>query len=1284
MTISYEAIRTALSKGEMLKWDGFGEHKGGEIALSTGAQRRLFNHLLLQESAAVAQAHEDLFVGLVDAWNSEDPSEAPSLPASSQAKSDCGVWRLHQIETLGFGGLNAHDGPVFSMFVNGLNWCLEGQNGSGKTSLTSAIVWAMTGKSIREQDGPIEELGLRYPVRDEQANRKGDWPPLASFPTSPSSLAKTAEVWVRLTFKSGDNDIATAVRSLSSPPNGKPVFQSTVDARLLASPELVETGLLMPCRLSRIGFGEKSQSLYEAVKIVTGLDRFADLADGCVNLTHAGRSFLRFGKQNGIENLEATFAGQMLEARKKAELSAFAIPKGLTLASKDAVVTLDATAKMASDEATSHLDLLRAEVPPNCDIATLVGRRRIRDAVSSARAVVSLGTKGIGLFDAWRALTNAAETPGLEAIPGRIEEIEFKLEEALNWHARQVADERFRLKALAARLHVTSLDNLDDTRCPLCDSPLLSDTQKQLKAELLALRHAGIEAGRTLEDRCRGFKEELQELLPKDLHRHRDALRSSDPRQSYFEALCDRFCNEPPFGDLLLALGKRTGETLLKQRSSLPSFSTSVAAPVSDEAAVVIEVRQQAEEARRIVALVAWWRDHRQAFLASWQELIGQKPGEGDVPSGIERELARLEAALAKSEPLDEIAAHLRAAAQAATRWRPIREQQDVREAIAKAIEPLKGLRSLVGAETARSIAALSTRIRDLLARIHLRERLAYETTSLEKKTVRVGGWFEPGMQIDASLVANTSWLRAILWAFVLALREETVEKLGANPFPLLLLDDPQATFDPRNEREWADEIARLGESGAAHVFLTTHSRRFAQVLVDHSKFSGVKGLIGGVNKGNGVATIVNGGELERLWSEALEKNDDVLARAFIAAVRIYCEDLLKFMLRGQGQKVPDMTLGELEKQLRKLQASQVRPFNTDVFAKLIKTLSGGGGKPLNLINEVHHKADETFGLAEAKQVKEFWENTLRGEIQNAFAAFDSFESFHGEPRVFPWPDHPIPFPEGLKPTVRALTFLETGIAAAAKSDGLAGDGIVTVKEWDAGKSVVLPGHEVFQLAASTLDPVASVGDVLIVSPFAKVHPRNLVVASVGGSLLARRYNEVPGHPGIVVLTAQGADPQSLSAPVLMPIERAECRKIVGTIFASHRLSTPKLDHSREIVELEEAASLMALVKGCHLLRVSGSSAEPIALNGQFLITSGIERSPSQLNELDGRPIVAVDEDGVRYFKRLRCAASLAVLESLNPDRVHSVSVLSLDGNSPFPTITHAMEVIGVLFELPT
>ena len=119
---------------------------------------------------------------------------------------------------------------------------------------------------------------------------------------------------------------------------------------------------------------------------------------------------------------------------------------------------------------------------------------------------------------------------------------------------------------------------------------------------------------------------------------------------------------------------------------------------------------------------------------------------------------------------------------------------------------------------------------------------------SLGRKAVNVEGSFDPGIQIDALLVANTSWLRAILWVFVFALREETIEQAGSNPMPLVLLDDPQVTFDPRNKRKWRRRSRApptlMRPTLGMQLILTTHERQFFQFLVDEHLLKGQQGFV--------------------------------------------------------------------------------------------------------------------------------------------------------------------------------------------------------------------------------------------------------------------------------------------------------------------------------------------------------------------------------------------------------------------------------------------------------
>lgn len=1288
MGISFAEATRYLLAGQPLSWPTFEGHNGGSLKLATAEQRRLFAFLLDQDRSKIVSGDEQLFPGLIAAWKQEgvDPAQEGGI---APIESAGGTWRLERVQASGFGGLTLFGGPLFEMQVNRENWCLHGQNGSGKTSIASAILWALTGRRIREHEGPVDEHGDRATVTTDTGKKLGEWPPIASYPETPEDLSKPAEVWVRLTFSNDEGEAATAYRRLVSRSDAEPIQEATIDARLVAAPQLLETGLLMPARIAAIGFGERSRSLYEAVKLVTGLDELSDIAECCGQITHRGRRFLKFAKEKGIENLKEKFNEGIAKAMGQVTELGLTLPDNLSLGRESLVADLKEAAKEASAKAGHYLATLKSELAPPIDTSTHDGRTVVLNAVAAARAIVNQGTRTILLFEAWTALKVAGDSTEFASLSKAIEEASDQLERALAWHASQKADEKFRLKALAARFFVPPHEHSGFAKCPLCASILSGKDQQLLAAELSDLKKDATEAERRLEDVCRGIEADLMGLLPQELRKHLDLLVKAEPKVAYAAAVLEHLCEEHPFDDVLTGLAERVKSKVSEQQMTLPTFEFPglELPPLEPEPALLL--RKTMHTLYCLSELVTWWREHRVKFREAWSSVIG-KTAEDDSypPESVDGKLHKLEEALSKAHPLDEISKLLLHAASAAEDWTTIRKEQDLREAIAAAVEPLKGLRLLVASETGRSIASLSDRIKQVLDRIHLRERLNYEETSVGKKAVHVGGSFEPGMHIDAALVANSSWLRAILWAFLLALREETIEGLGCNPFPLIVLDDPQTTFDPRNKKRWAAELARLANlepkmPGAVQLLLTTHERQFYQCLVDVEKLQGEHGLIGGVNKTSRVATIVNAGWLDKAWREASENNDDARARYYISSVRIYCEDLLKFMLRGEDPGISDLTLGQLRERLEGLCEAHVAPFDRRTFRVLINTLVGGGGRPLRLINEAHHKADETIGLAEASEVKEFWDRKLKAQIEAAFAVYDQFESFSGDPRVFPWPTTVTPFPQGYREDVGELTLLKTGIAAAARSDGRAGDGVVTIEEWATPVPIVLSNHEVYQLAAGTLDPVGGVGDLVIVCNHAKVNPRNLVVAAYDDQLLARRYNQVEEHPGVGVLTGQSVDPYALPEPILIASTAVKLRKIVGTLFASQRLPIPPKEATAEVVPLEDATIVQEMLAGSRLFEVQGRSAEPIALGGQFLITRKAVATIEEIRELERHLIIAIDEDGTRYFKRLTCRGDFALLESLNSDGTTPAEILSFSGAQGLPRLAQALEVVGVLFDMP-
>ena len=618
-----------LLAGKKLAWNKYNDHKAGSITLDKPEQRRLLEFLLAADSSKVASGDETLFADLVTAWENEDhdPAEAK---AETGGKASTQSWRLDRVEAFGFGGLTIFGGKPFDLYVGGNNWCLEGQNGSGKTSLVSAILWALTGKRIREHEGPVDERGEREDVESDDGTKVGNWPPLAAYPTTIADLGKQAEVWVRLTFKAADGDTAKAYRRMVSPPLGTAQLEEQIDDRLKAALRLAEIGVLMPARLAKIGFGKNSLTLYEAVKQLTGLDQLSDIAEGCTAFGAANRKFMKYAKDQGIENYEHRFDDSIASAKQLAEEFDFKLPETIGLGEKDMNETLKEAAKLASEGAGKHLETLKSEIPATIDTATADGRNIVKTAVSSARGLVTQGPKAIPLFQTWKALTDAATDADFVNLPAALEMAKANLKKGLEWHDRQTADGKLRLKALAAQSFVPVKDA--DADCPLCTSPLDDEKKRALAVELEVLKTNADAAERKIADVCRSIQEAVMATVPVAIRNSRTIIDKMDPAEAYAVAMQEKFVMDEPFSNVLTGIAASAKTLVEGQKDALPHFTYAEFKPTEGEPESVMKLRREIHALERLM-----WR-HRQRGRIS--RMGANRPlsrhGDSDAPIALE------------------------------------------------------------------------------------------------------------------------------------------------------------------------------------------------------------------------------------------------------------------------------------------------------------------------------------------------------------------------------------------------------------------------------------------------------------------------------------------------------------------------------------------------------------------------------------------------------------------------------------------------------------------------
>ena len=1286
MSISFGQATERLLSGDELSWLASGAARAGSITLAEPGQRRLFSYLLGADPHHVAKGSDTLFDGLTTTWRDEDSDPTPNISETDPDVND-GPWRLHRIETTNFGGLNTYGGPLFALELGGEDWCLEGSNGSGKTLLASAIIWTLTGYRLREQDGLDLENGVRKPVYDDTGRKIGTWPPLATYPESVKDLKDTAAVNAKLVFSGPAGEQALASRTLVSPLDGNAEITPNIDSRLTTAPQLIEAGLLMPARLTHIGFGSKSASLYEAMQMLTGLDQLAIIALGAGAFSNKGRRFLKYAKDQGISRLKNSFGIDLGKAREFAENTQLTISENLVLGDKKLLETLQGLSDTASTEAGTLLALLESDIVEDIDLSSIEGRQRLSRAANSARDVVAQKTKGVPFFDAGAALDNALDDEAFTSLPGKLPDLESRLDAALGWHVKQLADEKLRLKALASRFFLPAEDLTVSATCPLCAQHLKTEDQRALAAELGALKANADAAERTIDDACSDIEKAGRDLLPQPIQDHFTKLVSMNPAADYGVAVRDRFVKPAPFSDVLVGIARSVEKQIVALAKSLPGFQhPPFDPPAKPEPGAAVALRSFIHGVRRIVALADWWADHRGVFVSAWLTLLGEANADGKSPSGsLEGMLKKLEEANDKAEPLDKIASHLRDAKKTATEWNDIHTEQRVREAIAEALEPLKDLKHLIDAETHRTIKSLSGRVGTTLEDIHLKERFAFGNAELEKRQVTVHGRFSRDYKIDAGLVANASWLRSVLWAFIFAMRDEAIQNQGGCSFPLMVLDDPQLTFDPKNKRKWAQKIVALANTDASEangfqLFLTTHERQFFDIVTGTCGLDGQKGMIARPYGDAGVVQILNGSKLERVFAKAKADHSDDQGRHYVRDVRVYCEDLLRIMLRDESYELTTNTLGALTGLLTKYRKDNIPPFNRPPFKKLTDALNENTKNEIAYMNATSHTDDDTIGIAQANDVERYWSKTLEKCFSNAFMLAADYDAYGNDPRLYSYPKSVIEFPASRSNVISEANLLKTGIAAAAASDGIVGDGTISIEKWGSADPLNLHNHDAYRVSASTLEPVVTIGDVVLVRNYGEPNSRNLVVAAHGDHFVARRLNLSDDYPGMAILTGQSTNPYMLPQPIIVPVDKLPMRKIVGALFMPIGAPTPITPG--DVVPVDDASTIANVLEGAQLFQVSGRSMEPIALEDQLVITRKETIAETTLRRLEGTLVIAIDENGAIYFKRLRRRDDLIILESANSDASTQPELLSL-GDGDRPALANLLSVAGVLFEEP-
>lgn len=1275
---------------------------GDETPIELSAPGRRLANIIFDclRSSTVDELSKDteffdaLEAAFLEGHNFMEPDSGAKEDASeTEGKTDLRTWHLKKVEARGFGGLNAVSGDAFEFDMAGGDFCIEGQNGSGKSSLANAILFAMTGKIHRDQYGLWEDPAHLEPVLSDEGIKLGDWPPIATYPNSWESDCQYVDVAVTLSFgNETDDEEISATRCLHGRPGGLK-HEAKIDPRLKAAPTLIEAALLMPMRIQHIRVPEKDDNsqLVGLIRQLIGLEPLLGVAEIADKLSYKNQRFLRYAKENDFQG-KADNISKLLQAAQE-EIKD--LDTGIDLSIKvGEMKPIPENLLKHIEEAKKELDRRQANGFQMLESLAFDGfdpkeskhRQRLASVINRLHLDASRQNELENLPQVLRDIASLAkrgETDDFVALKSALREASADLSSATEWADRQREDGLLRLKAVAAG----HFEDCGDPLCPLCEQPIGGSAHQDLVADLRALKTNAERAQTRLAEACGRIEQKVRSVAEQVVPNHFMQIEQFALKQSVVDQIRGTFVEASHIADSLpgfVEISQAAVDSAFEAVKEVEFGSTLLGLADGDH---VGRLRRLLDHLESIVAAAEGWQRSRYTFREAWTRLFSEKERQSLIAC-----ILQYKGMVEIVEPYRSASENVGRALNIAADYNDIVGRQELRENIVQALKPLRKLRDLVNLSTRRTIETVSEAAKCIHGRIYNPEELTYEKTELselrrkQSLTFRAKLGNDSDWRIDASLLANASWMRGILWSFVFAIREKAIKQSGYSPFGLMVLDDPQMTFDTRNLKGWVQFLGRSDElrrQQPCQLLVTTHSMPFA---LEMTAVPGIQ--MAAIETGQPwfkPAQVVMGDFAAIRYQRMMIKKSDPHARRLIADIRVLAETLLKHAIEPMDPayvRRPEATLGRIVDKIAQRNAKKEMHYTDPVFRNLISVKSSNSDL-FGALSEPHHSISETITIREAKRIYEFWKETLFPAIHSIWVKY----RFLQRPIVGEGAAIPLPANCNHKP------FRSTAVASvqpmilgrvSAYSDGRAASAI-RIDLLEVGDPMNLNSLATYRLEKDTLSPVARIGDILLTRLDKQCRASNLVVEDRGEYRIARRWHEDPAASFLAVLAASSSNPREVSSAVISRAEGANRRKIVGILFTAERLQQrEQMDPNAEATELDTNNGMVAsLVADTIAFEVQGNSAEPIALDKQYLLAKPEKKDlAGALVELDGKPVIAEDSEGGAFFKRLRRVnPGLAILESLDKTGSEGPISRSVDPEGPSPLLTCIREVVGVVFD---
>lgn len=1180
---------------------------------------------------------------------------------------------------------------------------VEGMNGAGKTSFLSAIQWCLTGyvhRPLRPPELANRAISVIAGVGDAATQRVMS--PITPLP--PASVianlgdnALPLDTWVELGFTDEQgNPAGTLKRKMQRGPHNSVVVKEPDLSALGLDRLACEVGTRMPALLPYIELGAASD-LGTAVAALIGIKPLQDLAAHAQRVQNRLKKELPKERQAEIRVLDDQFVKMH---RELTEL----------LAREPAISHRESLPSPASDNVPAKLADWQRHFE-GLQTQTLVKARDILGAdfdhsntITRADLMKNVGP-ALGTLDPAQ-LGQLVSARRLAAL-GKLSEEHVLMAETLVQTLRQEAkelDELSQRPAWAARLWLyvrvagwmrdhSHLSHEVET-CPLCQSALADKTDtvsgKPIAdhlRQLIGTESQFLEKTATAweKDALARLRDAVGQTLQAELNFELPAapsdLITAAFAQELFQPQCLKGC---------LAVLKTAAHALCaKAVAELPAFEEPdvpvfAGAFGSTGTALATALRRLA----RAIAFARWRRNNEAACHAAFTRIIGQPAtaahhsavGADEQP--LHQSLLTLDNLVRTAEPINHALTKLDALAEF-NRQRSQKQGAIERyERAATAIDELLGLPALVETQVAFLMKALADATAQWKEKLYspafIGAPAAVNPNIGPDGTIAIDAAAD-GTQAPAQHVGNTAELRATLFAFFLALWEHLLDTRGG--IGLLLLDDPQELFDRPNQRRIANTIPSLTKKGARIITTTLDpgfgrdvkaavGRELGRDELDHRRIHPIKAIRQHIVLGSFIEAVE---EKRRAFEHPENENEAQPARDYVNALRICVENRLVDFFDLPEPRLPRMfTLSDLLDAIRRRVNCGMDAFADPAFQALVSMDSlTPGSSLLSLLNESHHGRHDQIQYTDVVRAKDHCVHALH-QVEAAHEAYERWLRRDPREAIADRPEAPavLRFP--------SLDVPVFGNIAAFTAENPPGEAIETGERFSTER---LSHHALYVISTGNLGFAAPKNCRAIVDLSEEtVADNRLVIAMYRDKLYARRLFRDDKNPGFVVLASDAIDPHRRPPSLHVPAQEVRLLKIVGILFDG------RPHYPRPVQEAVTTQAMSCLEKIEIAFRVRGTSAEPLALDGQTVL-GGRCLTPEDIASMEDS-LVAVATEDAAIFKRVGKSVPggkhVRHLDAIGGRGESTLIRLEEVEDDPFdqiPLLQSARQVLGILYE---